>query len=189
MNRDITGGSSPVLLDATDDTNNSAADFDALSLAGPRNNAGGVSRVGQASVSGGVLTVNTAAGTASDFDVTRNGAFYNVRDLLAAGRCRLWMHPVEGQRGALLGRPDHDHQRRRRRPGRPGERSATPLMALVGGNTGNDELISKNGDVTFDGGAGNDTIQPGKGADYHRGRHRRGHGDLRGPRDRGGGDC
>ncbi|HYH60782.1 MAG TPA: hypothetical protein VD766_02850, partial [Solirubrobacterales bacterium] len=37
--------------------------------------------------------------------------------------------------------------------------------ALVGGNVGNDELISKNGDVTFDGGAGNDTIQPGKGTD------------------------
>ena len=70
--RDVSGGSDPAGLDASDDTNDSAADFD-LDVPSPRNNAG---LVGAAS--GGTLSFDAHAyasteGTPTSIGITRSG--------------------------------------------------------------------------------------------------------------------
>ena len=83
--RDISGGASPTLLEAADDTGDSAADFD-LANPTPRNNAGATtSTAGQASVTGGTLRFTATAGSVVN-NVTLSGpssGFYTARDTRA----------------------------------------------------------------------------------------------------------
>ena len=80
--RDISGGTSPTLLQAADDTGDSAADFD-LAIPTPRNNAGATTTTaGQADVAAGTLGFLAAAGPVTN-NVTlpaAGGGFYTLRD-------------------------------------------------------------------------------------------------------------
>ena len=82
--RDITGGSNPSLLDAGDDTGDSAADFDVSTIATPRNNAGAVATTaGAAAVAAGVLEFDAAAGVANTPTAFQAAGVRGVRDTAA----------------------------------------------------------------------------------------------------------
>ena len=165
INRDITGGSSSTMLDALDDTDDSAADFDFLNPAGPRNNAGAVTAsAGSASVSGGAMTVGSASGIANNLLVSRSGNFYLVRDLAApvvagAGCAQSKTNLVRCATAPVTGITVNSGD------GNDRVTIANAVNATVLGSTGADRLISMNGNVVLQGGDGNDVLDPGTGSD------------------------
>ena len=164
--RDISGGTSPTLLQAADDTDDSAADFD-LADPTPRNNAGATtSTAGQASVAGGTLSFLAAAGPVIN-NVTlppRVGGFYTLRDTGApvtpgAGCLRLSVNEVQCASSAIL-RSSLDAG-----PGNDIMAVSTNIPTTLAGDIGNDQLTGGNGADDLAGEDGNDTLTGRDGSD------------------------
>ena len=101
MLRDISAGN-PSLLEAGDDTGDSAADFDEADPT-PRNNAGATTTTaGSAAVVAGVLDFNAAAGVVNKIKVSRPGGA-DGRDQRSRrpDHRRGRLHAVSRQRGPL----------------------------------------------------------------------------------------
>jgi Ca2+-binding RTX toxin-like protein len=182
--RDISGGTSPTLLDAADDTNDSAADFD-LADPTPRNNAGATtSTAGQAEVAAGTLSFQAAPGSVAN-NVTlppQAGGFLTLRDTGAPVRpgpgCqRLSVNEVRCPsagvaRSSLNSGPGSDIMTvgTAARTTLTGEAGADRLTGGNGpdtldGGDDNDALSGRGGNDTLNGGGLNDTLNGGAGAD------------------------
>ena len=157
--RDISGGTSPTLLQAADDTNDSAADFD-LANPTPRNNAGATTTTaGQADVAGGTLSYVAAAGS-----VANNvklpavaGGFYTLSDTGApvtpgAGCQTLSVNEVRCPSAGVL-RSSLDAG-----PGNDVMVVSTAIPTTLAGDTGNDRLTAGNGADDLAGEDGNDSL-------------------------------
>lgn len=165
MRRDISGGASPTLLDATDDTNDSAADFDLANPANPINNAGNVtSTAGSAEVSGGVLSFAAHGGVANRLEVARAGSNYTLTDSAApvtpgAGcqrtKTNKLLCAVAGVNSIDVDLGDLDDR----------ATVQNGVDASVDAGLGKDRLTSRDGNTVLMGGEGNDTFDPGTGTD------------------------
>ena len=178
--RDISGGASPTLLEAADDTDDSAADFDPA-YPSPRNNTGQTtSTEGQASVTGGTLRFTAAAGSAINSMRLKGpySGFYAASDLRApvtagAGCERLTIREVRcSSAGVFQTSVDAG-------PGSDTvtvETTTVPATLIGGtgddrltGGSGNDRLLGGDGDDYLFSSRGNDTLSGGAGSDGHHG--------------------
>ena len=163
--RDITGGSNPSLLDAGDDTGDSAADFDVSTIATPRNNAGAVTTTaGAAAVAAGVLEFDAAAGVANTLTAFQAAGIRGVRDTAApvvagAGCIQSLTNEARCAAGPIssldLSTGDLADV----------VTSTTSTDAVVDSGTGNDRVTTRGGEDTLIGGAGADRLTGGDGED------------------------
>lgn len=164
MLRDISAGD-PNLLEAGDDTNDSAADFDHANPAIPRNNAGGTTTTqGSVAIVGGVLTFTPGAGVANKVDVSLTGSQYSIRDNSA---------PVDAGAGCTQQRtnnvrcPVASVSSIQIDTGAGNDRVTlqNAVDGTVNAGAGDDQLISRNGDSVLNGGDNIDSFDPGTGTD------------------------
>src|SRR5829696_9220541 len=169
--RDLSRGASPTLLNVPtppatgDDENNSAADFDVVNFATPRNNAGALqTKAAAVSAPGGVLTYDSdAAGVNNRPTVTAiGGGDYRLSDTAA---------PVTAGAGCTADRVDAVtclDPVSGRLSGGPGNDMITTggsLPVTLEGEDGADRLRSSAGADTLAGGLGNDILTGGPGPD------------------------
>jgi Ca2+-binding RTX toxin-like protein len=164
--RDISGGTSPTLLEAADDTNDSAADFDRANPT-PRNNAGATTTTaGQLGLAGGVMNFLAAPGTIAN-NVTLpapSGGLYRLRDNNAPvdpgpGCQRISVNEIRcPSAGTVSSNLDAG-------PGDDIMAVSTAIPTTLFGGTGIDRLTGGNGGDVLNGGDANDTLTGGSGDD------------------------
>jgi hypothetical protein len=169
--RDISAGN-PALLetgsggaDGGDDTNDSAADFDAA-FADPRNNAGALMTTdGDASVDAvGELDFTAAAGVKNRLTVAASGAFWRLTEteapITAGPGCeQVIVNRVRCAQAAVTGLSLNGGDENDRIT------TADGVDATVNGGAGDDMLTTKNGGDTLLGGPGKDILDGGTGPD------------------------
>lgn len=169
MLRDLSGGTSPTLLDASDDTNDSAADFDAATP-DPRNNAADVTdTTGIVDQSGGAISFAAPDGAVNRLEVARAGSgageVISFTDSAApvnigVGSCtRVRINkvrcPFPGVTSVAINLGDLDDK----------ATLQNGVDATADAEEGKDRLTSRSGDTVLNGGLGNDTFDPGTGTD------------------------